>query len=353
MSSSAVDFRSDAVTLPGEEMRRAMASARVGYDDFGEDPTVNLLEERSAALLGMEAALFVHSGTMGNLLAILSQSECGQAVCAGLHSHIYDHEYPGVQRFCGVGLRPIPEVVEQGRLRWDVGTLKQMLSEPIQSRPTVLCLEQTINRLGGVVMPLAHMAKITVMARERGLAVHLDGARLFNAALALGANVAALTRHADTVMTVFTKCLGAPHGAVLAGPKSVIDAARKQRHYMGGGMKQGGIAAAACLVALDQASDVSADHRRARYLAEALAGFTGLGVSVDNTVSNMVLVDVRPLGIDHPEALAQLQMTGILASRAMPGILRLVLHRDITDEGVEQAIATFETLTAMTSARAG
>jgi threonine aldolase len=346
MNTPFVDLRSDAVTLPSTAMREAMAAALVGDDDYGEDPTINLLEERAASLLGKEAALFVNSGTMGNLLGILSQTQTGEAVVAGLHSHIFDHEYPGVQSFCGVVLRPIAETVEQGRLTWDRTALSKVLVEPPHSRPVLLCLEQTINRLGGVVMPLGHMAEICSMAHEHGLCVHLDGARLLNAALALGVTAATLTQNADTVMTVFTKCLGAPGGAVLAGPEAVIATARRRRHYLGGGLKQGGIVAAACLVALEQFGDLVADHRRAKDLANGLAALPKLGIEVENVVSNIVLADVRPLGIDHQTALATLKRHGVLAQRAMPGILRLVLHRDIDDDGVRHTIAAFQALVA-------
>ena len=340
--SAVIDLRSDAVTLPSPAMRQVMSAAVVGDDDFGEDPTVNLLEEKSASLLGKEAALFVLSGTMGNLVAILAQVGRGQAIVAGLHSHIFDHEYRGIQPFCGVALRPVPENVDSGRLTWDLDILKVMLAEPSHSRPRLVCLEQTINRLGGEVMPLAHMAEIYSLAHDHGLSVHLDGARLFNAAVALDVSVATVASHADTVMTVFTKCLGAPGGAVLAGPKAVIDNARKQRHYAGGGMKQGGVLAAACIVALEQTDAIAADHRRAKDLARALAPLPGLVVETENVVSNMVLVDIRPLGIELPVVLAKLREHDVLASRTMPGILRLVVHRDIDDEDIRQTIAIFE-----------
>ena len=344
MSSPVVDLRSDAVTLPSRAMRDAMAAARVGDDDFREDPTIRLLEERMAELLGKEAALFVISGTMGNLLGILTQSQRGQAIVAGLRSHIYDHEFPGIRPFCGVALRPVAESVDRGCLTWDMQALRSMLGEPLHSRPALLCLEQTVNRLGGVVMPLRHMAKLSALARGSGLKVHLDGARLFNATLALGAELKDLARCADTVMTVFTKCLGAPLGAIFAGPENAIDMAREQRHYLGGGMKQAGVIAAACLVALDQIDGIVGDHRRARELAERLAALPRLGVQPENVVSNMVLVDVRPLGIGHEAALARIRERGILALRAMPGILRLVIHRDIDDDGIERTVSAFEEL---------
>jgi len=342
VKSTAIDLRSDAVTLPSAAMRQAMSTAVVGDDDFGEDPTINLLEERSASLLGKEAALFVHSGTMGNLLAILSSVPRGESLVAGQHSHILDHEYRGIEPLCGVTLRPVSERVKCGRLTWDLTALKEILAEPVQSRPVLLCLEQTINRLGGVVMPMEHMAEICALAHEHGLNVHLDGARLFNAAFTLGVSVATLANQMDTVMTVFTKCLGSPGGGVLAGPKDVINEARKQRHYVGGGMKQGGVLAAACLVALDQTTAIAGDHQHAHDLAQALALLPGLEVETENVVSNMVLVGIQSLGIDHQAMLARLKEQGILATRAMPGILRLVVHRDINDDGIRQTIVAFE-----------
>ena len=346
MKSAVIDLRSDAVTLPSTAIRHAMGSARVGDDDFGEDPTINLLEERSASLLGKEAALFVNSGTMGNLVAILSRVSRGESLVAGQHSHILDHEYRGIEPLCGVTLRPVSESVECGRLTWDLDTLRAILTEPVQSRPVLLCLEQTINRLGGVVMPMAHMTEIYAIAHEHGLNVHLDGARLFNAAFTLGISVATLADQADTVMTVFTKCLGSPGGGILAGPRDVIDEARKQRHYMGGGMKQGGVLAAACLVALDQTAAIAGDHQRALDLAQALALLPGLEVETENVVSNMVLVGIRSLGLDHQAMLTRLKEHGVLASRAMPGILRLVVHRDINDDGIRQTIVAFDKVVA-------
>jgi len=344
MTSTIIDLRSDAVTLPSETMRRAMFDAPVGDDDFGEDPTIIELEQKAAYELGKEEALFLNSGSMGNLLAVCTQTDQDAQVIAGLHSHIYDHEYPGIQRFCGVDFRPIAEHVDKGKLHWDMDTLKQALDEPDPSRPALLCLEQTVNRLGGVVMPLDHMAEIYDRAQEHGLPVHLDGARLFNAALALDVDVKEITVNTDTVMTVFTKCLGAPAGAVMAGSQAVIDAARKLRHYLGGGYKQGGFIAAACLVSLDNIPHIAEDHHRTRALAQMLARIQGLGVQPENVVSNLLLVDVRPLGIDHIPAIAYLKRDGVLLSRSMPGILRIAIHRDINDAQIQQTAEAFERL---------
>ena len=341
-ASQAVDLRSDAVTLPSAAMRDAMSTALVGDDDFGEDPTINRLEQRAAELLGKDAALFVLSGTMGNLVALLSQTQRGQSAVAGEHSHIYDHEYRGITPLCGLTFRPVPETVQEGRLLWDMALLSALLDEPVQSRPGIVCLEQTINRLGGVVMPLDHMAEICSLSQSRGIPVHLDGARLPNAAVALGVSMSRVARDVDTVMMVFTKCLGAPAGAVLAGSREAIERARLQRHYVGGGLKQGGVLAATCLVALEQADTIVGDHRRSQRLASELARLGGLGVAVENVVSNIVLVDVRPLGIGHQEMLDALREAGVLASRALPGILRLVVHRDLGDEDIDLAVAAFE-----------
>lgn len=272
-----VDLRSDTVTKPSPEMRRAMAEAEVGDDVYGEDPTVRELEETGAALVGQEAGLFVPSGTMGNQVAVLTHTRRGDEVFLEAESHIYYYEVGDIAALAGAQPRPIPG----SRGRFTAADLRAAVREPNihYPNPRLVCLENTHNRAGGAVWRPEEVDAVVEAAHELGLAIHLDGARLFNAAVALGLPAARLARGVDSVMFCLSKGLGAPVGSLLCGPAEWIERARKERKRLGGGMRQAGILAAAGLWALrHNVERLAEDHANARWLAEQLAQIRGLRV---------------------------------------------------------------------------
>ncbi len=269
-----IDLRSDTVTRPTPAMRAAMATAEVGDDVYGEDPTVNRLERRAAEIFGREAAIFVPTGTMGNQIAIRLHTQHGQEVICEARSHVLDWEMAMVSAFSGC----VPRAVagENGVLRWE--QIEQAIAPKIyyRARTGLITLENTHNMAGGTVTPLPVLEEIWAGAREAGLPVHLDGARVFNAATALGVSVAELTRGFDTVMFCLSKGLGAPVGSMLVGSRTQMERARIYRKALGGGMRQAGVLAAAGLIALEEMpARLGEDHANARLLAEAVAGVDG------------------------------------------------------------------------------
>lgn len=319
------DLRSDTVTRPTPEMRRAMAEAEVGDDVYGEDPTVNALEAEAATLLGKAAALFVPSGTMGNQLAVLCHTERGDEVLAHAESHVGYYEAGAPAWLAGVTLRGIPGA----RGTFGAADLEAALrpADVHFPRPRLLCLENTHNRGGGRVWDPDLLRAVAATARRHGLAVHLDGARLWNAAVASGRPPAQLAEPADSVLCCLSKGLAAPVGSVLAGPEDWIARARRYRKALGGGMRQAGVLAAAGLVALrTMLPRLAEDHANARALAEDLAAIGGLEVRPDEVETNIVLV-----GTAHRPAQAvveSLRERGVLAGTMGPRLLRLVTHRD-------------------------
>ena len=332
-SNRIVDLRSDTVTRPGEAMRRAMAAADVGDDVYGEDATVNALEERAATLLGKEAGLFVASGTQGNLLAILAHCQRGEEYIAGETYHSYAEEGGGACVLGGVAVHPLA-VDARGAI-----TAEQVESaiKPDDFHYPVtrlVCLENTVS---GHVQPQEQHRAIAAVARRHGLSVHLDGARLMNAAVALGRPAAEVADCADSVSLCLSKGLGAPVGSVLAGPKDFIARARRSRKMLGGGMRQAGILAAAGLYALDYHIDrLAEDHANAKRLAEGLAACKGLEVDAPET--NMVFIAPRE---DDLEPLRAHLATGGIVIAAQRPKTRLVVHLDITPEDVERVIEAF------------
>ncbi|HEX2171370.1 MAG TPA: GntG family PLP-dependent aldolase, partial [Dehalococcoidia bacterium] len=285
-----IDLRSDTVTLPTPAMRQAMAEAEVGDDVFREDPTVNRLEERSAELLGKEAALFTASGTMSNLIAALTHTQRGDEVIAGSEAHLVWSEVAGAATLGGLQIRTVPQHAD--------GTIDPRAIESAirtenvhHPRTGLICLENTQNRCGGAVMTVEETAAIGDLAHARGIPVHLDGARLFNAAIALERPARDLAAPADSVGFCLSKGLGAPVGSLLAGRRDFIDRARKYRKMLGGGMRQAGVIAAAGLVALDTMIDrLAEDHAHARRLAIGLAAIPGLIVAPNACPTNIVMV---------------------------------------------------------------
>lgn len=329
-----VDLRSDTVTRPTAAMREAIARAEVGDDVFGDDPTVNALQERIAAMLGKEAALFVPTGTQSNLCALMSHCQRGDEYLAGQMAHTYRWEAGGGAVLGSIQPQPIAHQADGTLALADIeSSIKP--DDPHFARTRLLALENT---LGGRLMPLAYLREATALARRHGLATHLDGARLFNAAVAMGgdarANAHAMAELFDSVSVCFSKGLGAPAGSALVGSKDLIARARRVRKMAGGTMRQAGVLAAAAAHALDHHIErLADDHARARRLAEGLQGLPG--VSVQSPQTNMVFID---LPRERAAAVvATLRERGVLATGLYQ--LRLVTHLDVDDAGVDHAIA--------------
>jgi threonine aldolase len=330
-----IDLRSDTVTRPTAEMRRAMADADVGDDAYREDPTVRALEESFAARTGKVAALFVPSGTMGNQLALRVLATPGSVVVAGRRSHVVAHEHGAAALNAAVQLHPVDDehgVVDVAGVRWAIDAASHHWPTP-----SLLCLENTAMAASGAVIPVATIGALAAA----GLPIHLDGARLWNAEVASGATVADFSRAATTVMCCLSKGLCAPVGSLLAGPADVIDEARVQRQRLGGGMRQAGVLAAAGLVALrSMVERLHDDHRRARVLADAVVErWPDARDAVEDVRTNIVVFP----HCNADAALAHLAANGVLAGTIAPGVIRLVTHHDVDDDGVERARAAIAT----------
>ncbi len=330
-----IDLRSDTVTRPTAEMRRAMAEAEVGDDVYGEDPTVNRLEQRAAKILGKEAALFVPSGTMGNTIAVKLHTRHGQEVICEARSHVYNYELAMMAWFSGCVPRPI--AAEDGILRWEQIRPEIRPLGPHWAPTGLIVLENTHNMAGGVVYPPELFQEICAQAHDMGLKVHLDGARIFNAAAFLGRPVSELVSGADTVMFCLSKGLGAPVGSLLAGSAEDIARARLYRKRLGGGMRQAGVLAAAGLVALEQMPGrLVEDHLNARKLADLLARLPGIQV-VHRVETNIVIFDVSGTGLTAAQFSARLKEGGVLINPINATQLRLVTHYDVSSEDCERA----------------
>jgi threonine aldolase len=322
-----IDLRSDTVTRPTQEMRAAMASAEVGDDVYGEDPTINLLERRAAQVFGREAGLFVPTGTMGNQIAIRALTQPGQEVIAESRAHILDWEMATIAVFSGCLIRAVP--AERGILTWKHIEPAIYARGAFRAATGLIEIENTANLAGGTCTPLPLLEEIWNGARERELPVHLDGARVFNAAVALGVDVKVLTRGFDTVMFCLSKGLGAPVGSVLVGSAELIDRARLYRKALGGGMRQAGILAAAGLIALEEGPKrLYEDHANARLLAEALAAMPGVAIDPETVETNIVIFGLK--GKRTPaELVARLKARNIFISALGHNLIRLVTHLDV------------------------
>jgi threonine aldolase len=332
----AIDLRSDTVTQPTPAMRRAMAEAVVGDDVFGDDPTVNELERRAAALLGKEAALFVASGTMGNITAILTHTQRGDEVIVGSDAHILLAEVGGTGALAGAVLRPLPN---DARGRLDPAAVEATIRPQNVHFPrtALVCLENTHNRCGGAALTAEDMAAVAEVAHRQGAAVHLDGARIFNAAVALGVPARELAASADSVTFCLSKGLSAPIGSLLCGSDEFIDRAHRNRKMLGGGMRQVGIVAAAGLVALDTMIDrLADDHANARLLAEGLARLPGIEIDPEAVQTNIVFF--RLTEEPAPSFIQRLSERGILAGASGPGSVRMVTHHGIERDHIEEVI---------------
>lgn len=318
-------------------MREAMNNAEVGDDVYQEDPTVNQLEELAANKLGKEAALFVPSGTMGNLIAVLTHCQRGDEVILEMDSHIYYYEVGGMSAVAGV----IPRLIIGDNGIPDPQDIKNVLRDENLHYPktTLICLENTHNRAGGTIIPPEVIEEICQLAHQRNIQVHLDGARIFNAAIALNIEPALLTKNVDSVMFCLSKGLSAPVGSILAGSKEFIQRARKHRKMLGGGMRQAGIVAAAGIIALEQMMErLKEDHKNARILGEGLANICGIKVDLETIQTNMVYFNLQESGMDTYQFLSKLAKYNILGSPRPPTKVRLVTHYGISEEDIYATI---------------
>ena len=321
-----------------------MACALVGDDGFGEDPTVNRLEAMMAEKLGMEAALFVPSGTMSNLTAVLTHCARGEEIILGDISHIFLSEVGGAAALGGVFPHTVPNQPD-GTLPLDLIQAAIRADNIHFPKTRLICLENTQNRCGGAVLTPAYTAEVVALAGRHGLAVHLDGARIFNAAVALGVDVRELTRGVDSVSVCLSKGLSAPVGSVLCSRAPFIARARKWRKMLGGAMRQAGILAAAGVVALDEMiGRLAEDHANARRLAEGIARIEGLAIDVDRVQTNIVFFDFADRRIAEADFVARLREKGILLHHAGPCRFRMVTHYGIEDEDIARTIAALETM---------
>jgi threonine aldolase len=338
MANGVIDLRSDTLSMPTEEMLQSILTAELGDDSRDGDPTVLELEALGAELMGKEAGLMTPSGTMSNLVAMRTHVEPGATAIVERSAHLYGAEIGGIAAACSLLILPVPGL--HGAMDLDALRFAAKRVATFFPTPGLLCLENTHNAAGGTVIPPAHIESSCEIARDFGLRVHLDGARVFNAGVALGEDVRTFTRHADTVSFCLSKGLSAPVGSVLTGPRDFIDRARMVRRALGGTLRQAGIIAAPGLVALRTGIDrLAEDHANARAFAEGVAVMDGLRVDLESVQSNIVNLDVSGLGIDAATFAPHLDSRGV---RGLPGLadtVRFVTYRTITREMIDRAVA--------------
>jgi len=338
-----IDLRSDTVTVPTPEMRRAMFEAEVGDDVYGEDPTVNRLEAEAAAMLGKEAALFVPTGTQGNQVAILTHTQRGDEVIIEGDSHVFFYEAGGIAALAACQTRPLQGV--RGAMDPDQVAAAIRGENVHYPRTGLVCVENTHNRSGGCILPQSNVEAIAAIAHKHGVPVHMDGARLFNSAVAQKRPVAELVAPVDSVMFCLSKGLAAPVGSMLVGPVAFIARARKNRKLLGGGMRQAGILAAAGLLALRTMVDrLAEDHENARRLARGLATIPGLEVHVETVQTNMVMFDVTGPGWDGARLVETMGKAGVLSGTMGPNRIRLVTHKDVSAADLDEALDRIATV---------
>jgi len=336
-----IDLRSDTVTIPTDGMRKAMAEAEVGDDVFREDPTVRRLQDRAAELFEREAALFVPTGTMGNQIAVKLHTKPGQEVISEARGHIFNWEMAMTAAFSGCLVRPID--ADNGTLTWK--QVEEALSPEVYYRAQtgLIALENTHNMAGGSLLPQENKEEIVRCAHEKGIPVHLDGARIFNAAAATGLSVAELARGCDSVMFCLSKGLSAPAGSLLVGDSDFIEAAWTVRKMLGGGMRQVGVLAAAGLIAIEEMPKrLNEDHRHARILAETLADLPAFKVDPESVQTNIVIADLEQLS--SGQVVSDLRENGVLAVPTGAAQIRLVTHRNISRRDIEEAADVFRKL---------
>jgi threonine aldolase len=337
VSKEIIDLRSDTVTLPTEEMLEAIRHAQLGDDVYREDPTVKKLEEMAAQKMGKEAALLVTSGTQANLVSLINNTKRGDLVFLEAESHIYWYEGGGISGVAGL----LPWLIR--------GHLGAIAPEDIETalrprnihfpEPALICIENTHNRYGGTIVSSSQMQAIGEMAKRHDLKFYMDGARIFNAAVASKVDVKEFTKHVDNLMFCLSKSLSCPIGSLVVGDQQFVDKARKTRKVLGGGMRQAGIIAAAGIVALETMIDrLEDDHRNAKYLAERLAKIGGVKVDMDAVQTNMVRFDISGLGVADEVFISQLKEKNVLASTIAKNTVRMVTHRGIEKDHIEKAI---------------
>lgn len=346
-----VDLRSDTVTRPTAAMRRAMAEAAVGDDVYGEDPTVNRLQEHAAEIFGREAALFVPSGSMGNLIAIKTWTRPGLEVICEQRAHVNQYELASMSALAGCF--PRPAFAPDGLLTWALVESLIRAKSPNYSQTGLVTMENTHNMAGGTIYPTEIAEEICDRAHEVGLPVHLDGARIFNASIALGKSVKELTRKFDSVMFCLSKGLGAPVGSMLVGSREFIEKAFVHRKMLGGGMRQVGVLAAAGLIALEETpKTLHRDHENAKYLANALSKMPGISIDPARVVTNILIFDVRQTGKTGAEISEELKKRNVLANATDKFLIRMVTHYDVGRAKIDRAIAAMSEICAPERAHA-
>jgi threonine aldolase len=338
-----IDLRSDTVTKPSDKMRAAMANAEVGDDVFGDDPTVNKLQERAAEIFEKQAALWVPTGCMGNEIAVKVHTKPGQEIVTEDRGHILNYEVGATAVISGVTIRAVKSADGSGHLTWDEIKPALKIDPPYyQSATGLVCLENTHNFAGGSVMSAEACADVCEKVHEVGLPVHMDGARIYNAAVALNVSVADLTRDCDSVMVTLSKGLGAPAGSMLLGTRDFIEEARVWRKRLGGGMRQVGILAAAGLIALEDGPKwLHEDHENARRLAEGLAEIPGIAIDVEKVVTNIVIFNISGTGKTSAEIVESLASEGVLCV-GFGDQIRMVTHLDVSTNEVDRTIVAME-----------
>ncbi len=337
MDNSIIDLRSDTVTKPSPEMRAAMAAAEVGDDVYGEDPTVNRLQDMTAAILGKEAALFVPSGVMANQIALKVHTQPGDEVIAESGAHIFNYETAAAAFISNVQIHPV-----EGKR--GVLTLEQIpgaIRSPVYYNPRtrLICLENTHNRAGGTIYPLNEIRRISSYAHEHEIAMHLDGARIWNAWMATGTHPKEYAQWFDSVSVCFSKGLGSPVGSAIAGSKEFVDRARKVRKILGGGMRQAGIIAAGAIYALEHNVErLKEDHEKARLFAEELKSLPGFFIDMETVQTNIVIMDIERTGKSPSEIVTQLRALRVFLSEMSHTTIRAVMHLGVTTEQIKEAI---------------
>ncbi|WP_113929163.1 low-specificity L-threonine aldolase [Bacillus sp. P14.5] len=337
-----IDLRSDTVTKPTKEMREAALNAKVGDDVYGEDPSVIELELTAASLLGKEAALFVTSGTQGNQIAVLTHCSPGNEVIMEAESHIFYYESGAISAFAGVQ----PRTIKGARGAMDPLEVEAAIREDDQHFPetSLICIENTHNRAGGAIVPSSNMKEIYSIAQKNAIPVHVDGARLFNAASALGVPLTEFTQYCDTVQVCLSKGLGAPVGSIIAGNREFIKRARKWRKRLGGGLRQAGIIAAPGLYALTSMREgLSEDHNNAELLANGLNAIPSLTI-VNEVDTNIVVADVSQLGMNAAQFTEKLKEKGVLAVTFGPSLVRFTTHFDVNKDDIKKTISIIKNL---------
>ena len=344
MSTKVIDLRSDTVTLPTEEMLEAIRHAELGDDVFREDPTVNTLEEMAAAKMGKEAALLVTSGTQANLVSLMSNTRRGELVILEAEAHMYWYEVGAISAIAGL----LPWLVKSRLGAPDPKDIEAAI-RPRNihfPEPTLICVENTHNRHGGTIITPNQIRAIGDVAKAHGLRLYMDGARIFNAAVALKVDVKEFTRHVDNLMFCLSKGLSCPVGSLVVGTREFIDRARKNRKILGGGMRQAGIIAAPGIIALEKMIDrLEEDHRNAKRLAEGIAKIEGIAIDMERVQTNMVLYDISGLGVADEVFLSKLKEKGVLALTSAKNKVRMVTHRGIEKAHIEKAITAIENVT--------